>query len=79
MKVIIDIPELKHHQNIHWDTSVNFKPPCPCSTPGALHGFPFKEQFAVFEKSEKKSMRGSIPCMAPDCPMQITFTMRREG
>lgn len=78
MKVIIDIPELEHHQNIHWDTQRNFKPACPCASPNTLHGFPFREYFALFEKSNEVCMQGNISCMAHDCPMQITFTMRRE-
>ncbi len=78
MKVVIDISELEHHQHIHWDTAQNFKVPCPYATHDSLHGFPFKEYFATFEKSEASIMQGIILCMNPSCREHITFTMRRE-
>lgn len=78
MKIILDIPELEHYQHIRWDTMQNFKAPCPYATRETLHGFPFKEHFAAFEKSGEPTMQGVIMCMEPSCREHITFTMRRE-
>lgn len=78
MKVKISLPGIPNYPTeFEWDTTTNFKPPCPAFPKDESHGFAFRPSFDELERSEQDSLEGVIFCMSPECPQSISFRMRR--